>query len=292
VKIFRNTALVILIVILLSLFSSMVVEINALNTSMHNLRTAMIVSSKYALESFSITQFSGFDDKMGSAYNIQDTHNRNAYISYLNSLEQQGNNHGFTALRSDFQSTIDFLKHEISAYSPSDPHSSVLSPFVFSWTFLEEKRLQKEFETCLQNIIDYNYNATGQSRQSLAFSGQNVLRLKSVTAKITDGPKLVNLTEGLNAYNPLYKTYLKLFGSTKTQAVNMINGINAFEVMYNYIITYDVEFSVEWEHHTVTPFFKAGGVGRTIAPQYLNENSQIKMDMQPMVITRQYTVIN
>lgn len=291
-KIFKNTALIILGVIFLNIFASSIIETNAMNTSIHNLRTAMTVSSKYALESFSITQFSGFDDNLGTSYNINNAHNKNAYINYLNSLEHQGNINGFTALGSDFQSTIDFLKNEVREYEPTNPNSSVLGPFAFSWTFLEQNRLEKEFGTCLKNIIDANYNATGNSQKSLSFSGVNVLRIKSVEAEIVNGPNLVNLTEGLNSSNPLYKTYLKIFGSNKTQAVNMINGINAFEVMYNYIITYDVKFTVEWEHHTTTPFFNAGGMGRSIASQYVNENNQIKINMEPMVITRQYTVLN
>lgn len=291
-KLFRNTALIILGVLILNIIASSIVEMNAMSTSTHNLRTAMTISSKYALESFQITQFSGFDDNLGTSYNISDTYNRNAYIAYLDSLEHQGEEIGFTASGSDFQSIVDFLRNEINSYDPTDPNSSVLGPFAFSWTFLEQNRLQREFETCLRNIINANYNPPDEYSQALAFSGKNVLRIKSVKAEIIDGPRLVNLTTGLNPADPQYKTYLKLFGSTKTQAVNMINGINAFEIMYNYVITYNVRFTVEWEHHTITPFFNASGIGRSIAPQYVNERNQIKINMPPMVIERQYAIIN
>jgi len=291
-KLFKNTALIILAALILNIVVSSVVETNAMGTNTHNLRTAMLVSSKYALESFQITQFSGFDDDLGTSYNIGDINNKNAYLTYLNSLEQQGEANGFTANGSDFQSIIDFLRDEVNSYDPTSPNSSVLGPFAFSWTFLEERRLQNEFEKCLKNIIDANYNPSGKNSTALAFSGTNVLRIKSAKAEIIEGPKLVNLTMGLNPADPLYITYLKLFGSRNTQAVNMINGINAFEIMYNYIITYNVKFTVEWEHHTITPFFNAGGIGRSLASQYVNEKNQIQIDMPQMVIIRQYAILN
>jgi len=291
-KIFRNTALIILGVLVLSIVFSSIVELNAMSTSTHNLRTAMTIASKYALESFEITQFSGLDDDVGSSYDISKPQYKNAYIAYLDSLEKQGRENGFTASSSDFQEIIGFLRDEVNSYDPSNPNSSVLGPFAFGWTYLEETRLQKEFEDCLTKIVQANYNPTGDEVQSLAFSGTNVLRIKSVKVEITNGPKLVNLTSGMNPSDPVYKTYLKLFGSTKSDAVKIINGINAFDVMYNYVITYEVKFTVEWEHHTVTPFFNVSGMGRKLASQYVDERNQIKIDMQPMVMTRQYAILN
>lgn len=289
-KIFRNTALVILAVLILNIVVCSIIEMNAMNTSTHNLRTAMSVSSQYALESFQITQFSGFDDNLGSDYNINDAHNKDAYLRYLDSLQKQGEANGFTANGSDFQSIIDFLKGEVSAYDPSVSSSSVLAPFAFNWTFLEQERLQKEFSSSLNSIINANYNPSDDTAVALAFSGKNVLRIKSLKAEIIDGPKLVNLSDGLNPSNPLYRTYLKLFGSKRTEAANMINGINAFEVMYNYIITYDVKFTVEWEHHTITPFFNS--LDRVIPSEAVDERGQIIIDMQPMVITKKYAILN
>ena len=287
---FRNTALVILAAIFLNIAVCSIIETNAINTSTHNLRTAMTISSQYALDSFQITQFSGFDDNLGSSYDISDSHNKNAYLDYLNSLQTQATSKGFTASGSDFQSIIDFLKDEVNSYDPSNPKSSVLAPFAFNWTFLEERRLENEFASSLNSIINANYNPSDETVNSLVFSGKNILRIKSAEAKIVDGPKLVNLADGLNPNNPLYKTYLQLFGSKRAEAANMINGINSFEVMYNYVITYDVVFTVEWEHHTITPFFNS--LNRVIPSQYVDERGQIVIDMQPMVITKKYAILN
>lgn len=291
-KLFRNTALILLAALILNILASSLIEMNAMSTSTHNLRTAITVASQYALNSFEINQFSGYDKNLGGSYDIGDVHNRNAYMNYLNSLEDQGRSYGFTASGSDFQSIIDFLKNEVSSYNPSNAKSSVVGPFAFGWTFLEKNKLEKEFEQCLRNIINSNYNPSNDNTTALAFSGLNVLRIKSVKAEILRGPNLVNLTTGLNPKDPAYKTYLKLFGSTKTQSVNMINGINAFEVMYNYVITYEVRFTVEWEHHTVTPFFYAGELGRNLMSQFVNEKKQIKINMPTMIFTRQYTILN
>ena len=174
-KIFRNTALILLVVVILNVIASSIIEMNAMNTGTHNLRVAMYVAGQYALDSFQISRFSGSDDTLGTSYNISDTHNRNEYLRYLKSIEQQGIVQGFMNGDSDFHAIINFLRDEINSYNPANPDGGVIAPFSFDWTFLEQRKLQTEFERCLREIIQANYNPSDETQKSLAFSGTNVL---------------------------------------------------------------------------------------------------------------------
>lgn len=287
-NVFKKIALSVLIVLFLNIAVSSIVEINAINTSLHNIKIASNIASKYALNSFEITQFSGFDNNVGSVYDIGNPQNRTAYENYLRNIETQGTVKNINKPGSDFSAIIYFLKSELERYD--DFGGSVLAPFAFNWTYLEEKRLSDEFKRTVNNIIDANYSPTGDD-MALAFSGRDVVRITDAKAKIINGPTLINLSEGLaNKNSPDYKTYLSLFGSTRQEAMAMHSSLSSVEDIYNYIIVYDVEFTISWEHHTITPFFNS--LNRAIPSQFVNEKGQIKLTMEPTKLIRRYVVTN
>lgn len=296
-NLFKRTALTILAIFFLNIIISSIIEMNALTTSKHNIETAINIAGKYAVESFEITQYSGFDDNLGSNYDISDNHNQMALEQYYDEIERQSFIEGINTEGSDFRLTLEFLRNELDEYRSGNT-SSVLSPFAFSWTFVEEERLNREFADTINRIVQANYNPGADvDDKALAFSGRNVLRITDTNARIVNGPTLINLTEGLDPSSPTYKTYLSIFGTSRNEAMMMYNNMNDIQQMYNYMIVYDVEYTVNWEHHTTTTFFKGtipfvNGDVPIFPPEYIDENDQIILTMSPITYTKRYVVIN
>ena len=151
-KLFRNTALALVVVLALSMLISSLMEWNAMTTEIHALESTIRVASEHAIGEFEITQFSGFDDNLG------DSHNASEYKYYLKQLEIESKE----AMRgdyvgSDMEHIISFLGDELADYKSGDTES-VLSPFAFSLTFLEEDKLTADFNETVSSLIRHNYN--------------------------------------------------------------------------------------------------------------------------------------
>lgn len=298
-KLFRNTALALVVVLALSMLISSLMEWNAMTTEIHALESTIRVASEHAIGEFEITQFSGFDDNLGNTFDISDSHNASEYKYYLKQLEIESKE----AMRgdyvgSDMEHIISFLGDELADYKSGDTES-VLSPFAFSLTFLEEDKLTADFNETVSSLIRHNYNPTAQEMgdsekaiNPLAFSGPGTVEITGASAKIVDGPKLMDLTRGVHEGTDKYAAFAKLFGTENKGAMNMVNGIHLLQNMFNYVVYYDVEFTINWNHHTRTLFFKQAGFGENISSEYIDDQGQIVLPMKPIVLHRRYIVTN
>lgn len=291
---FRNTALVIAAVFVITFASCTIAEGFAMQRELHVLDSSIHIASTNALNTFQITQFSGFDDNLGFSYSMDDKTNKEAYRAYLQSIEEQAEDEGILTDNSDITDILYFLNKEVDDYENGDT-DSVLSPFIFGWTYLDRDKLEKEFENSLRKIIDYNYNPDSDivDDTALAFTGRNVLRISDVDVEVS-GPYLINLSNSADPSDPEYLTYLKLFGTDRQEALEMVDD-NGNPDMYNYIIAYDVTFSVNAEHHTITPFFST--LGKTIPAsldisKYVDERNQIIVPIKDRSISRRYVITN
>lgn len=116
-KLFRNTALALLVVIGLNILISSLVEWNAITTEIHSLESTARVASEHAIGEFEITQFSGFDDNLGNTFDISDHHNAAAYSNYLHEMEIEAKNKMRGSYQdSDMQHIVSFLSDELKDY--------------------------------------------------------------------------------------------------------------------------------------------------------------------------------
>ena len=298
-KLFRNTALALLVVIGLNILISSLVEWNAITTEIHSLESTARVASEHAIGEFEITQFSGFDDNLGNTFDISDHHNAAAYSNYLHEMEIEAKNKMRGSYHdSDMQRIVSFLSDELKDYKKGKA-KSVLSPFAFSLTFLEEQKLMSDFNETVRTLVRHNYepksSEIGKHKNSinpLAFNGTGTVEITKVTAKITDGSKMMDLTNGIYEGTEKYAAFGKIFGTKNKSAMDMVNGIHLMQNMFNYVVYYDVDFTIEWSHHTRTLFFKAAGFGNMISGDFIDDQGQIAIPMKPIVIHRRYIVTN
>lgn len=298
-KLFRNTALAIVVVIVLNILISSLTEWNAITTEIHALGSTARIASEHAIGEFEITQFSGFDDNLGNTFDISDGHNSAEYRKYLQELEAEAKRKmRGTYNNSDMQHIIMFLQEELSDFK-TGRNKSVLSPFAFSFTFLEEKKLTSDFSETVRTLVRHNYEPTVKEMENspksinpLAFNGTGTVEITKATAKITEGPKLLDLTGGIYDGTDKYAAFAKLFGTKNKNAMDMVNGVHLLHNMFNYVVYYDVEFTIEWKHHTRTLFFKAAGFGESISGNFVDDQGQIAIPMKPIVLHRRYIVTN
>lgn len=298
-KLFRNTALALVVVLALSMLISSLIEWNAITTEIHALQSTVRVASEHAIGEFEITQFSGFDDNLGNTFDISDSHNASEYKYYLKELEIEAKEKmRGDYVDSDMEHIITFLGDELTDFKSGDT-DSVLSPFAFSLTFLEEDKLSADFDETVVSLIRHNYNPTSDEIgdndkviHPLAFSGTGTVEITDTSAKIIEGPKLMDLTGGIHEGTDKYAAFAKLFGTENKGAMDMVNGIHLLQNMFNYVVYYDVEFTINWNHHTRTLFFKQAGFGENISSSYVDEFGQIVVPMEPIVLHRRYIVTN
>lgn len=298
-KLFRNTALALVVVLALSMLISSLIEWNAMTTEIHSLESTVRVASEHAINEFEITQFSGFDDNLGNTFDVSDSHNAAEYKNYLRELEYEAKE----SMRgdyvdSDMEHILSFLGDELSDFKTGKTES-VLSPYAFSLTFLEQNKLSSDFNETVTTLIRHNYNPTVSEMGSgdnvvnpLAFSGPGTVEITGATAKIVDGPKMMDLTNGVHEGTDKYAAFAKIFGTKNKAAMNMVNGVHLVQNMFNYVVYYDVEFTINWSHHTRTLFFKQAGFGENINSSYVDELGQIIVPMKPIVLHRRYIVTN
>ena len=289
---FKYTAFTIAAVFVITFASCTIIEGFALQNELHVLETSTRVASSNALNTFQITQFSGFDDNMGVSYSMDNDDYKRNYMAYLDSIKEQAKDANLLKENSDITDILYFLNQEVDDYEHGNTES-VLSPFIFGWTYLDKAKLEDEFESSLGKIIDYNYSPDTVDDIALAFSGRNTLRIKDVKVDVS-GPFLVNMSNSADRSDPEYLTYLKLFGTSRQEALEMIDD-NGNPDMYNYMIAYDVTFTVYPEHHTTTPLFST--LGKKIPASmhlsgFVDERNQIIVPLEAQTMSRRYVITN
>ena len=127
----------------------------------------------------------------------------------------------------------------------------------------------------------------GVNMYELAFTGMDRVRLNGVDVNVT-GPILIY------ERNPdASRTFISLFGSNRTSALDMTGAHESSLREYDYVIAYDVEFVVHWKHETITPFFRNWADTRDrISSNYLNENNQLEIEMNDIVFQKRYILTN
>lgn len=298
-KLFRNTALAIVVVIALNILISSLIEWNAITSEIHALESTVRVAGEHAIGEFEITQFSGFDDNLGQTFDIDNTHNQTEYKQYLSTIKHEAQSKmGSKYEDSDMQLILEFLEGDLTNFCSGQVHN-VLSPFAFSLTFLEEEKLNTDFNETVTSLIEHNYNPktddiqkSEKSVNPLAFSGPETVEIVRTSAKIIDGPKMLDLTQGVNTGTEKYAAFAKIFGTENRAAMNMVNGIHLAQNMFNYVVYYDVEFTIDWNHHTRTLFYKSAGFGKHLAGDYIDDRGQIVVPMKPIVLQKRYIVTN
>ena len=281
-NLFRNVALAFIIVIAINIGLSMAIEAVMISTELQTIKTSMKVASSDALNRFEVTTFSGFDDNLKESFNIRDRFDRNDYLDYLDEIQRQAIQKNI--YEGDIKIINEYLKDELAAYNVKD---NIYAPYAFRWTFLEERRLEEQFKESLINLINENYKK--------ANNNYNVdIGLNDIDVKI-DGPYLVDLASSQNESSVDHITYMQVFGTPRREAIGMVDDLQNIESFYNYMIVYDVKFTVnKWRHHTMTPMFRQSNYFKfTNNSNYLNDLDQLIVEIkEPITFNKKYVVIN
>lgn len=281
-NLFRNVALAFIIVIAINIGLSMAIEAVMISTELQTIKTSMKVASSDALNRFEVTTFSGFDDNLKESFDIRDRFDRNDYLDYLDEIQRQAIQKNI--YEGDIKIINEYLKDELAAYNVKD---NIYAPYAFRWTFLEERRLEEQFKESLINLINENYKK--------ANNNYNVdIGLNDIDVKI-DGPYLVDLASSQNESSVDHITYMQVFGTPRREAIGMVDDLQNIESFYNYMIVYDVKFTVnKWRHHTMTPMFRQSNYFKfTNNSNYLNDLDQLIVEIkEPITFNKKYVVIN
>ena len=281
-NLFRNVALAFIIVIAINIGLSMAIEAVMISTELQTIKTSMKVASSDALNRFEVTTFSGFDDNLKESFDIRDRFDRNDYLDYLDEIQRQAIQKNI--YEGDIKIINEYLKDELAAYNVKD---NIYAPYAFRWTFLEERRLEEQFRESLINLINENYKK--------ANNNYNVdIGLNDIDVEI-DGPYLVDLASSQNESSVDHITYMQVFGTPRREAIGMVDDLQNIESFYNYMIVYDVKFTVnKWKHHTMTPMFRQSNYFKfTNNSNYLNDLEQLIVEIkEPITFNKKYVVIN
>jgi hypothetical protein len=88
---------------------------------------------------------------------------------------------------------------------------------------------------------------------------------------------------------------MQVFGTPRREAIDMVDDLQNIESFYNYMIVYDVKFTVnKWKHHTMTPMFRQSNYFKfTNNSNYLNDLEQLIVEIkEPITFNKKYVVIN
>lgn len=301
----RKTLLWCLAAIFLIILISAVIEGIAIRREIGEMNLSTRVAGDGALVRFSNLEFGATDFYASSgkgdlaytsgAFNIKNDSTFNRYTLYLNALKDEANDAGIYTNNSDIKFIIEQLRESAEDYRRGrDDEGSYVdycyTPMQFGYSFLDEKMLEAIFEEDLRRIVTANYHqdeGNGVNMYELAFTGMDRVRLTGVDVNVT-GPIL------LYERNPnATRSFSSLLGSSRASALDMTGAHESGLREYDYVIAYDVEFSAQWEHETITPLFRNWANTRDrIDASYLNGNEQLKVEMNDIVFQKRYILTN
>ena len=250
VSLTRRTLINCLIMLAIGMAFCIIVEYSAILKEKADIESAVRISANYALSSFESLEFGKTRASTG-VYNVKSTKLRSAYQTYLDTIKLSAKEQEIYD-GSDISVILDTLQSSLDNYATT---GTIFTPSQFGYAFLEDSTLQNTFNESVEKIIDYKYSEE-KSGLSLAFTGPDRVGLRSVKAEIVNGPYLLNLSNGYRSGRNEYKTYASIFGTARKEALKMIGKHESSMTEYDYVIAYDVKFTVGWEHRTVTPLFK------------------------------------
>lgn len=253
---------------------------------MQDIDNAVRIAANDALTSFSNLDF-GKGNGSAETYDITQPENREFYEGYLNQLEQESKSKGIF-IGSDMETILGFLKKSLKEFL--NGKETVFTPMQFGYTYLDESVMGKRFEQSVRKLIQQNYSKENNGVE-LAFTGDNRIRVNDTEAKIVKGPVLLDLRGANAAGHGEHRSFGSIFGTARQEALEMVGEQEAGKPEYDYVIAYDIEFQVQWEHHTVTPFFLRNRYGDD-KPGYLDDRDQLVIQMPKITYRKRYILTN
>lgn len=293
----KKTLIALCITVCVAIGWSMVLETMAIRNERQDVETALKVASRAATKVFNSFHFSSSEDDLSGAtlfYDINNSQNRSTYLEYLSVLETQGKTMGIWE-NSELTKKVTQLHNSLNEYN-SGSSTSIYTPQQAFLTFLDEKYVESEFRKASSNIIGFNYNAETTGLGG-AFTGADRVRVVSAKATQIGQPTLINFGKASNMSSQEYLAFVSLFGTSNYDASSMPTSMTQGNE-YLFTIAYDYEFEIQWEHHTISPFFHVkpsyfwnkmvADNGRPI----IDERGQIVIQMPSIKIKQRYILTN
>lgn len=229
----KRIALLITASLVLTVFVSMGTEYYSMMQNKSTMETAAYLAYQYAIQAIQSTDSSTL---VKDANNPSATIQTERYGDYLGDLEQMYNS--VTTTNSSFSRVLQFLKNNLAEYKSNKTHE-LFTPLQFGITYVDEDSLQSYMQEYLSKVIESNHFTSSD-----IYSDSVKVTITSIT------PSLVNIKDSANS-----AIYLELFGISNTEGLSSVEGLDS---MYDYVVKYDISFTVEWMHPTSSRLFNLG----------------------------------
>lgn len=270
---------VILIIIVGNMFLSTAQEIE----NWRDKRDNIALGTKLAVESaLKVQQTSGSD-----TYSIKnDITLIPSLESYIDSVKTQAQHLNINTSNSDLPNVMQFLSKQLTTYKNTG--KGLYTPLQFSMTFLDKHQFKQDIREYMLKYIETNYGVDNGNTAALSRAVDSLILEDAVIT--VSNPRLVYLSN-------TDSEFAKLFGSARSEALNIAMGSNRNDKRFNYVIQYDVSVTVKWKHVTSTPFYKfdpnvSAFLELFVDPGYLSDNYQLIWPGEPYTINRTFTLIN
>lgn len=219
--------------VVLAVFVSLGQELYCLKQNKATVETAAYLAYQYAIQAIQSTDSSTL---VKDANNPSATIQIGSYEAYLSSLEQMYDSVATT--NSSFSRVLGFLKDNLAEYKNNKTHE-LFTPLQFGITYVDETSLKSYMQEYLSKVIASNH-----------FTSSDIYP-DTVEVTITNiTPSLVNIKDSANS-----AIYLELFGISNTEGLSSVEGLDS---MYDYVVKYDISFTVRWMHPTSSRLFNLG----------------------------------
>lgn len=289
----RKTLLRCLAAIFAIILICIVIEGIAIRREIGEMTTAARIAVSGALAKFSNLEF-GADDFKSLAYTDENLNIRNGevyqrYLNYLHQIENKATSEGIYTYNSDIRAIVSQLRSSAEQYR-SGSSNFCYTPMQFGYTYLDRKTVEDMFAEDMHEVVLANYHQDtdkGTNMYTLAFNGMDRVRLLGVD--VTASQPILLYERDSDSTRSLQS----VFGSTRDNILEMSGAHENALAEYDYVIAYDLVFTVHWEHETITPFFRNWQMVRDrIGKDYLNENGQLRITMNDITFSRRFILTN
>lgn len=273
-KVFRNFAIAIVVVLFGNMFYSMIYEVIAMRTEYADMVT--LANLAYSDVTIGMQQIDSRNlGKVQSEWSAEELQELNSYTS---SLLSQATTMGLPS-NSMIKRVVKVIKDSIAR------PTSLYTPLQFGLTYLTKNRYIEEYRKSLETFVNLNYASQSDTKK---FSGDKLIHIKYADdVKITIGaPQLLRVKGGTKEEQVIYKS---IFGVEGTDAADMVAGAqNAGDSLFTYIVAYDIKVEIEWKHATKTPFFR----NLPFAAGHCDEYNQLLIPGKTIELNRRYVLTN
>lgn len=283
-KIFSKFMIALMLLLFVNISVSVFTEIEALEAKRDDLGLAIRLAYKNAV----VGQQTLDEDGMNNLGAVSSEYIA-SYKTYLASLKSQAQAQGISTSSTDLYRILNFLTNNVTEYERTG--EALYTPLQFSITYVDPVTFEEDFEEYLRKIIDDNYGApTVAGETENVFRGRNSLLIDDVRINVS-GPELRFLDINDNAY-------AKIFGSDHWAAMDVVQGANRNDAMFNYVVVYDVDIEVDWSSVTATPYFNFGSnksrpyFKLRLLDSYLANDGQLKIPGPTRTYHIEYVLTN